>query len=66
MFNSILTAVFDFFKAKSPKVYAVFVALVAVVWVMQGQGFIGLPQWVVDALLAVGLVSGTSTPDSKK
>lgn len=66
MFNSILTAVFDFFKTKSPKVYAVFISVIAMVWVLQGQGFIGLPQWLIDSLLALGLISGTSTPDSKK
>lgn len=64
--TSILTSLFDFFKTKSPKVYAVFIGVIALVWVADGQGFINLPQVVVDLLLALGLVAGTSTPKVNK
>jgi len=37
------------------------VALVGLVWVLQGQGIIHLPQAIVDILIALGLVSGTHT-----
>jgi hypothetical protein len=66
MFNSILIAVIDFFKTKSPKLYAIFVALVAFVWVLKGQGVVNFPQWLVDSLIALGLVSGAHTTDAKK
>lgn len=59
--NAILAKVFEFFKTRSPKIYAIFIAVVGVVWVLQGQGVLHLPQFVVDTLIALGLVSGTHT-----
>ena len=64
--NTILVAIFEFFKTKSPKVFAIFVAIVGLVWVLQGQGIIHLPQAVVDILIALGLVSGTHTTNILK
>lgn len=64
--NYILIAVFDFFKTKSPKLYAVFVALVGLVLVLDGQGYIDVPQWIEDVLITLGLVGGVHTSAAKK
>lgn len=61
--NLILAKLFAFFKTKNPKIYAIVIAIIGGVWILNGQGIIHLPQAVVDVLLAVGLVSGTSTSD---
>lgn len=64
--NHILVAVFDFFKTKSPKLYAIFVAVVGVVLVLDGQGYVNVPQWIEDTLIALGLFGGVHTTQAKK
>jgi hypothetical protein len=66
MLNQVLAKIFDFFKTKSPKVYALFIAVVGVVWALDGMGILDLPQVVIDTLLALGLVSGTHTSNIKQ
>lgn len=61
-----LAKIFDKFKLKNPMVYSFLLAAVAAVWILNGQGVIHLPQYVVDALLALGLLSGTHTTDILK
>lgn len=64
--NAILAKVFEFFKTKSPKIYAVFIAAIGLLWVLQGQGVIHIPQPIVDTLIALGLVTGTHTSNILK
>lgn len=64
--DKLLSALFDFFKLKSPKVFAVFVAVIGVILVLDQQTIISLPEWVKTLLMGIGLVTGTSTPGSKK
>lgn len=59
--NTLLAKLFQFFKTKNPKLYALFIAIIAAVWILQGQGIIHLPQAVVDGLIGLGLVTGTHT-----
>lgn len=64
--TSILAKVFEFFKTKSPKIYAIFVALIGLLWVLNGQGVLHLPQPIIDTLIALGLISGTHTSNLLK
>ncbi len=61
MITTILAKVFEFFKTKSPVFYSIFLGIIGLVWIANGQGWINLPQIVVDTLIALGLVTGTHT-----
>jgi hypothetical protein len=64
--NHILAAVFNFFKTRSPKYYALFVAVVLAVMVADGQGFINVPQWIEDILITAGIITGVHTTATLK
>lgn len=59
--NAILAKIFEFFKTKSPKIYAIFIAVIALVWTLDGQGVINIPQAIEDILISLGFVTGVHT-----
>ena len=59
--EQLLAKIFDFFKTKSPRLFAIMVIVIGAVYGLQEAGIIHLPQAVVNILVSLGLVSGTHT-----
>lgn len=57
----LLAKFFQTFKVKSPKVYAIIIALIGGLYVVSQQGVINIPDWIVDMLVGFGLLGGVHT-----
>jgi hypothetical protein len=62
---AILSKFFDFFKFKSPKLFAAFIIIVGALLALDVEQVINLPDALVKFLVGLGLFTSTSTPKSE-